>query len=153
MNTNTEKWRRMALRRALGTRKPSPSKGVVALAESYLVAHACFACRKSFKIHPRQDAAARCPQCSKEIHWMGRSFKAPAMGNTEQWRKVQALYAYGFRFFSCRSHPAAPPLPERFRDVRHFVAANPAHPFRVAPLDTALLPAATSSLSLRRGRV
>jgi hypothetical protein len=83
---------------------------------------------------------------------MGRSFRAPAHSNVEQWRKVQALYAHGFRFSSYRSYPDAPRLPERHREVAAFVAANPAHPFRVAPPNQALQPTSTPPLALRRGR-
>ena len=140
MSTDSEKWHRMAVRRATGSRAPAKPKRRVASAESYLVAHACFACRKSFKVHPRQDTKSVCPQCSSELYCMGRSFRAPALSNTEQWRKVQALYAHGFRFFSYRSYPDAPHLPERFREVAVFVAANPVHPFRVAPPNQALQP-------------
>lgn len=78
---------------------------------------------------------------------MGRSFRVPALGNVEQWRKVQALYAHGFRFFSYRSYPNAPRLPERFREVAAFVAANPAHPFRVAPPNQALQPTSRNLLA------
>ncbi|WP_293389165.1 hypothetical protein [Nevskia sp.] len=73
------------------------------------------------------------------------------MKNTEQWAKVQALYAHGFRFFSYRSYPDAPRLPERLREVPLFVAANPAHPFRVAPPDQALQPITPLLLSFNAG--
>ncbi len=62
---------------------------------------------------------------------MGRSFKAPPRSDIEQWRKVEALWAAGFRFFSYRTYPDAEPLPERFKDVASFVQRNPNHPFRV----------------------
>lgn len=71
---------------------------------------------------------------------MGRSFKAPKTSDAEQWRKVQALYAHGFRFFTYHSYPEAPPLPERYRDVASFVVENPDHPFRVAEPIPALQP-------------
>ena len=63
---------------------------------------------------------------------MGRTFKAPKRGDLEQWLKVQSLYAYGFRFFSYHNTPDTPPLPERLREVKEFVRANPSHPLRVS---------------------
>ena len=126
--TADEKSRRMALRRDAGTRQPSSPKPSVSGGQ-FLVAHACFACRKSFKIADRPEQAT-CPNCGGPIHWMGRSFKAPAMRDREQWAKVQALYEAGFRFSSYRSHDC-PPLPTRLGDVDAFIRDNPRHPFRV----------------------
>jgi predicted RNA-binding Zn-ribbon protein involved in translation (DUF1610 family) len=148
MAVNTEKYRRMALRRAAGLRDFPQEKPRLAPSESHLVAHACFSCRKSFKVHPRQDFVTKCPECGGVMHAMGRSFKAPPKGDKEQWLKVQSLYACGFRFFSYRSFPSAPKLPERLRDVKNFVAANPHHPFRVAAPNQTLQP--TSPLTRRR---
>jgi len=97
----------------------------------YLIAHACFDCRKSFKVTPRPDFTATCPSCGGQLHEMGRSFKAPPAKDTEQWAKVQALYSAGFRFFSYRSVDA-PPLPAKLSEVEAFIHNNPAHPLRVA---------------------
>lgn len=125
---SSEKARRMALRRDAGNRlpsKPAPPAGE----GSYLVAHACFDCRKSFKIVSRPHRA-RCPNCGGTLHWMGRSFKAPPARDKEQWLKVQALYEAGFRFISYRSYDC-PALPERLSEVEEFIRNNPEHPFRV----------------------
>ena len=103
-------------------RMPSPQ---------YLIAHACFDCRKSFKVAPRAERMAVCPGCGGQLHEMGRSFKAPPAKDTEQWAKVQALYNAGFRFFSYRS-VAGPPLPATLSEVEAFIRDNPAHPLRVA---------------------
>jgi len=62
---------------------------------------------------------------------MGRSFKAPAAKDTEQWAKVEALYNAGFRFFSYRSFDC-PPLPGRLSEVEVFIRNNPKHPMLVA---------------------
>jgi predicted nucleic acid-binding Zn-ribbon protein len=97
----------------------------------YLIAHACFNCRKSFKLVPRKEARAVCPGCGGELHEMGRSFKAPLSRDMEQWLKVQALYKAGFRFSSYRS-TSGPPLPARLSEVDAFIRDNPAHPLRVA---------------------
>ncbi|KAB8181823.1 hypothetical protein FKV24_011500 [Lysobacter maris] len=126
-----EKARRMALRRDTGNR-PAPSPPPLRpRAAAYLIAHACFICRKSFRIAPRPQRRSRCPCCAGDLHEMGRSFKAPPARNREQWRKVQALYEAGFRFFSYGSFDA-PPLPARLRDVEAFIRDNPEHPMRVA---------------------
>jgi hypothetical protein len=97
----------------------------------YLIAHACFDCRKSFKVVPRQTYSAVCPGCGGALHEMGRSFKAPPARNLEQWAKVQALFEAGFRFFSYRS-TSGPSLPDRLAEVEAFIRDNPAHPLRVA---------------------
>ena len=96
----------------------------------YLIAHACFACRKSFKVAPRQDDQTVCPNCGGALNFMGRSFKAPPAKDTEQWAKVRELYDAGFRFFSYRSVDG-PPLPARLADVEAFIRDNPTHPLRV----------------------
>ena len=124
----SEKSRRMALRRDLANREPSPPK--VQSTGQYLVAHACFTCRKSFKLAPR-EAIAICGACGDELHEMGRSFKAPRAKDTEQWEKVQALCAAGFRFFSYRSFSCAP-LPSKLSEVEAFIREHPLHPMRVA---------------------
>ena len=96
----------------------------------YLIAHACFACRKSFKRAPRSGSGVTCPNCGDALHEMGRSFKAPPAKDLEQWAKVQALYNAGFRFFSYRSVDG-PPLPVKLSEVEAFVRDNPNHPLRV----------------------
>lgn len=57
---------------------------------------------------------------------------------TKQWRKVQTLYAHGFRFH--RYGGDYEPLPERLRDVEAFVERNPSHALCVAPPNPSLLP-------------
>ena len=95
----------------------------------YLIAHACFDCRKSFKISPRSNFIAVCPNCGGHAHEMGRSFKAPPTKDIEQWAKVQALYAAGFRFYSYRS-TSGPQLPAKLSEVEAFIHDNPRHPMR-----------------------
>ncbi|TWB63696.1 hypothetical protein FBZ92_103187 [Nitrospirillum viridazoti] len=62
---------------------------------------------------------------------MGRSFKAPRRADIAQWRKVEALWRQGYRFWSCRSHPGAEPLPAMLKEVPSFVRRNPDHPMRL----------------------
>jgi hypothetical protein len=136
-----EKQRRMELRRVNGTRtarKRMPHSKTSGTA-SYLIAHACFDCRVSMKRVPQTVGSLRCPSCGGCSYEMGRSFRAPKRTDQEQWHKVRLLFAYGFRFFSYRSYPKAPRLPERLRDVRAFLRANPKHPFRVGPIQMNLL--------------
>lgn len=133
MSSGNEKQRRMELRRKLGFRaipdwplSAAPRRG-----PKYLIAHACFECRRSFKATPREGHQAVCPRCKGPMFEMGRSFKAPASRDREQWLKVQVLYAAGFRFFSYRSY-SCPALPARLSEVESFIEAHPNHPFRVA---------------------
>ena len=74
-----EKHRRMELRRNNGTREvkpvvtPSTHRG-----PEYLVAHACFPCRKSFKMRSLDaNIVHKCPDCEGVVYEMGRSFTAP----------------------------------------------------------------------------
>jgi hypothetical protein len=61
---------------------------------------------------------------------MGRAFKAPKKADIEQWKKVEALWRAGFRFWSVWSTEVEP-LPERLREVEDFVRRNPEHPARL----------------------
>lgn len=138
-----EKARRMELRRDIGNRKlplPPPPRGSH---PKYLVAHACFECRRSMKVVPRpaDQSQPRCPECGAVAYWMGRTFRAPRRDNLEQWAKVMALYAHGFRFVGSGSH-SDPPMPKRLREVEGFVRANPKHRCRVGDVDPRVLSAA-----------
>jgi DNA-directed RNA polymerase subunit RPC12/RpoP len=95
----------------------------------YLIAHACFDCRKSFKVSPKL-AAQICPDCGAAICFMGRSFKAPSKDDLSEWKKIEKLWNAGFRFWSYRSAPNAEPLPKRLSDVDDFIRRNADHPFR-----------------------
>ena len=117
------------MRRALGNRRyPQPVE--LLRGPDYLVAHACFSCCKSWKV--RADTGAVCPQCALPLKEMGRAFKAPKKTDAEQWKKVEALWRSGFRFWSVGSTEVEP-LPERLRDVEDFVRRNPDHPARLVP--------------------
>lgn len=129
-----DKQRRKELRDVFAPRAPlrffSYGRGPV-----YRVAHACFDCRRSQKVASdplaAPEAGPACPACGGPLHWMGRSFKVPKRSDTEQWRKVEALWKAGFRFHSYRSRPEAEALPGRLREVEDFIRRNPHHPFRV----------------------
>lgn len=74
---------------------------------NYSLPFACFVCRKSFKIawsgfspgaaDPRVFGH-RCPQCSAELSYCGRFFKAPPQGDVKRWREVQELVRGGQQF-------------------------------------------------------
>ena len=138
MARQTVKSERMDLRRQIGNRKVKAPVLRHAPARTYVVAHACFACRKSFKLPLLDGTTHRCPQCAGILFEMGRSFKAPSAIDREQWDKVQGLYALGFRFWSYgRGQP--PKLPGRLKDIPLFVAAHPNHPSRTAERNELLL--------------
>ncbi len=90
----------------------------------YRVAHACFPCRKSFKLATDRSGAlervSACPGCGEPLRWMGRNFKAPKRGDLEQWRKVETLWKAGVRFGSARRPDVEPP-PERLREVEDYL--------------------------------
>ena len=132
MTSRVDKTERMETRRRIGSRalpdptgpKPRP-KG-----PAYLVAHACFACRLSFKRAPRTDhTTTLCPTCSQPLSEMGRGFKAPPRRNSDKWKAVELLYLAGFRFPST-DRRERPPFPTKSRDVANFLADNQTHPYR-----------------------
>ena len=94
-----------------------------------MIAHACFDCRKSWKIS--EESTATCPQCGGALLWMGRAFKAPKMSDIEQWKKVELLWGAGFRFIPNTGWRDVEPYPERLREVAAFIESNREHPFRV----------------------
>ena len=98
--------------------------------DRYLIAHACFYCRKSWKKHSSAEISV-CPQCGGPLCIMGRSFKAPKRTDIKQWEKVRILWFQGFRFWSYGSNPDAEALPDRLQDVNDFIRRNPSHPLRV----------------------
>jgi hypothetical protein len=139
MPRQTVKNQRMDLRRQIGNRAWKPPVPRPTPARTYLVAHACFSCRESFKLPLLEGARHPCPQCMRSLFEMGRSFKAPPLADREQWEKVQGLYALGFRFWSY-GYGQLPVLPARLKDIAEFVASNPKHPSRTADRNDALLP-------------
>lgn len=129
MTTKEEKAYRMRLRRKVGARAEPQLQAARERTTPYTIAHACFSCRKSFKV--ANTNGPRCPDCTGSLHLMGRSFKAPKKSDVDQWKKVEKLWNAGFRFWSYSSYPNAEPLPERLRDVEAFIEANPHHPMRL----------------------
>lgn len=129
--TGHSKTERMQLRRELGNRViQAPVVLPLNRGPAHLWPHACFICRKSWKL--AEESTAKCPECGAPLRWMGRAFKVPRKADNEQWQKVQALWSAGFRFFHSPSRKGlAEPFPERLRDVESFARRNPEHPFRV----------------------
>ena len=132
MTSRADKTQRMEIRRKIGSRAlPDPAgpqphpKG-----PRYLVAHACFPCRLSFKRASRTDGTTpSCPTCSQPLSEMGRGFKAPPRRNLDKWKTVELLYLAGFRFPST-ARREIPALPVKSRDIADFLAANQTHPYR-----------------------
>jgi len=100
----------------------------------YLIAFACFSCRKSFKmgLHAKPQT---CPNCGDPLKLMGRSFKTPKNTDYDEWKKVEKLWTAGYRFWSYRRAPDAEPIPKRLSEVDSFIARNPNHPLRTGHLD------------------
>ncbi len=122
----------MELRRDNGTREvkaiqaPSYHKG-----PEYLIAHACFPCRKSFKMIPLDgDESHKCPECSGIVFEMGRNFSAPKKTDDKQWKKVFRLYSAGFRFIGSGFHDSEK-LPDNLSDVDSFLERNKEHYLRI----------------------
>lgn len=124
-----EKLRRMELRKEVGCRTIEPPKPPpYHRGPEYLVAHACFSCSKSFKLHGEGKDKV-CPECEGPIYEMGRSFKPPKKNDKKQWEKVKLLYSAGFRFVGCGSHEG-PKLPDKLSETKSFIENNPNHPLR-----------------------
>ncbi|MBW4581667.1 MAG: hypothetical protein KME42_19020 [Tildeniella nuda ZEHNDER 1965/U140] len=138
MAFNEEKQRQMEIRGGIGNRKVGVSQSLhhSFYPYPYLGAHACFNCQKSFKLSYEKEHI--CPDCGSKIYLMGRSFKALKRSHREQWKKVQKLYALGFRFH--RYGEDYPPLPERLREVDRFVEQHPDHELQIAAPNRSLLP-------------
>ena len=133
-----EKRRRMQIRKDVGNRLLS-DEALMATGEipkprsaDYLVAHACFSCRKSFK-YPVKDEytflySKACPQCGDDIFIMGRSFEAPKKSNEKQWMKIEKLRRAGFMFHTNTYETAG--YPKNLNEVDAFIRDNPNHKFR-----------------------
>lgn len=130
MSEPPTKHERMEMRKQIGNREvPGPFVRPYHAGPDYLIAHACFDCRKSWKrqgetMHP-------CPECRAPLAIMGRTFRTPRKADDDQWEKVRRLWAAGFRFWSYRSFPDAEPLPDKLNQVDEFIRRNPHHPMRV----------------------
>ncbi|MBO9500019.1 MAG: hypothetical protein J7483_11250 [Novosphingobium sp.] len=61
---------------------------------------------------------------------MGRAFKAPKKTDAQQWKKVEALWLAGFRFWSSGSNSTGP-YPARLNEVEAFIRRNALHPCRL----------------------
>ena len=88
---------------------------------AFLTQCACFECRKVFKkdlADPRYQP--KCPQCGRQMHDMGRFFRAPRHADKKQWLKVEMLHRAGIHF---KSHEFGP-LPTTLLEARRFIIAN-----------------------------
>jgi len=110
---------------------------------TYNLQHACFRCRKVFRLayHTKEHLRAAwlsrrisgrrpasefqepehiCPQCGGPVEMMGRAFRAPRADDLDGWRGVELLVQAGFRFFSYSSGG----YPSGIRAIQEFIAAN-----------------------------
>ena len=112
----------------------------------YNIQHACFACRKVFKLPSTEKEQARsawlsrrylsgrsptqpspefaphrCPECSGTLEMLGRAFRAPRRQDRDAWERVRLLVQGGCRFFSYSSggYPV-----ESTREVREFLVGR-----------------------------
>jgi len=139
MTTRNEKQRRAQLRREAGLSRFSELRRVYLAkkhvlpfqSRDYLVAHACFSCRKSFKRVPQNEMVVICPQCGAPSAEMGRSFKAPRKSEIKQWQKVEWLWNAGYRFHTNTGRHDVVPYPDKLSGVEQFIADNPCHPYRL----------------------
>ncbi len=119
----------MELRKAIGNRVILPPQARPYFrGPAYLIAHACFACQKSWKRTGETEHA--CPECGRPLALMGRSLQVPKKRDDEQWEKLRKLWEAGFRFWSYRSFPEAEPYPDSLREVDAWIKRNPKHRMR-----------------------
>ena len=134
-----EKRRRMQIRKNVGNR-PLSDEALKATGKipkqrfpDYLVAHACFNCRKSFKYAVEDKYSVSysklCPQCGTDLFLMGRSFEAPKKSDKKQWLKVEKLRRAGFMFHTNTYEMAG--YPKKLGEVDLFLRNNPNHRFRI----------------------
>ena len=102
------------------------------------IAFACFDCRVAMK-RDQDEETIICPTCEGTMYAMGWSFHAPKKRETDQWKKVQWLFAEGFRFFGSGWGKGVP-LPDKFQDVKNFIKENPNHGLRTGKRFPKLLP-------------
>jgi len=135
MVTKEEKYARKRILMDLGLKDyPSLPPRQTMKGPAYRIAHACFDCRKSFKIEvnfgePTEEH--KCPQCGSRLEYMGRSFRSPKTRDADQWKKVEKLIRAGFVFSSYRQFPDAEPMPDTLCEVDAFIDRNPKHPMRI----------------------
>jgi hypothetical protein len=123
MTTSIDKHVRMALRRDVGNRVP-PAPKAKAIGPARLYPYACLNCRKSFKRRCEDDLPDKtCPNCHGIAVGLSRNFKAPAMGDIQQWQKVALLLENGFRFFhQYNANGALVRYPSTMAEAKDFVA-------------------------------
>lgn len=57
----------------------------------------CLPCRRTAKSY----GAIRCSSCRADMHDFGYDFRVPRRADSNQWRKVELLFANKIRFRSC----------------------------------------------------
>ena len=89
----------------------------------YLVAFACFECRKSYKRpFEKYILVRKCPECGGAAVDLGRKFQPPKKSDIEKWKTVQFLYEHGFTYRSLEERRR---YPEDLKSAREFVENFP----------------------------
>ena len=102
------------------------------------IAFACFDCRVAIK-RDQDEYTIVCPTCKGTMYHMGWSFHAPKKREKDQWKKVQWLFAEGFRFYGSGWRTDIP-LPKKYQEVKQFIKDNPSHALRTGERFPNLLP-------------
>jgi hypothetical protein len=90
--------------------------------------HACFACRKVFKkpheyrfadkqgVRPSRTVR-NCPQCGHAMIYMGYKFRAPAVSDTDEWRRIERALKDGrdYGIPTVRKQASKPKLSPKLR--------------------------------------
>ena len=124
MVSNSEKQRRMEIRRKLGNRRFGTSFAQPPVGPEYLVAYVCLPCRRSFKRrHEPESWYRKCSRCGGWALDVGRDFKPPKASDDSQWAKIEFLVKHGFVFQRIRKGLAGEqvPYPRTLREARTFV--------------------------------
>lgn len=77
---------------------------------NYKSTYACLDCRKGFKVRNaedlepsdrRQNHLALCPQCRKEMTYVGKDYRVPKKQDQKAWKILKVLVDQNFMFGSC----------------------------------------------------
>ncbi len=108
------------------------------------VTFVCFACRLAIKVVTVDRLTSTCPKCGRTSYFLGKAFDPPRSSAHEEWLRVQALFAAGFRFEAPGEVGESAPLPQALSDVPEFLARYPSHPLRGADRLPELMPPAVA---------
>ena len=76
----------------------------------YKSTYVCLDCRKGFKVRNTEDLEAKdrrenhlvlCPQCRKEMTFVGKDYRVPKQQDKKAWKILKALIDQNFMFGTC----------------------------------------------------